>query len=61
MVIDLCFFFLGDNLLIAFDINKQNYYRHAVAKKIKEINENNQINNKKTKGELKQILNIKTK
>jgi predicted glycosyltransferase involved in capsule biosynthesis len=43
------------------DINNQNYYRHAVAKKIKEISKNNQINNKKTKEEWKQIMNIKNK
>jgi hypothetical protein len=43
------------------DINKQNYYRHVVAKEIKYIKKNNQINNKKTKGEWKQIMNIKSK
>jgi hypothetical protein len=43
------------------DINEQNYYRHAVAKKIKDISKNNKINNKKTKEEWKQIMNIKNK
>jgi hypothetical protein len=43
------------------DINKQNYYRHAVTKKIKDISKNHKINNKKTKEEWKQIMNIKNK
>jgi hypothetical protein len=43
------------------DINEQNYYRHAVAKKIKDISKNNKTNNKKTKEEWKLIINIKYK
>ena len=42
-------------------ITEQNYYRHAVAKKIKDINRNNNTNNKKNKYEWKQIMNIKNK
>jgi hypothetical protein len=44
------------------DVNKQNYYRHIVAKEIEQIKKNNQINNnKKTEGEWKQIMNIRRK
>jgi hypothetical protein len=42
-------------------ITEQNYYRHAVAKKIKDINRNSKTNNKKNKDEWKHILNIKNK
>jgi hypothetical protein len=42
------------------DVNKQNYYRHIVAKE--QIKKNNQTNNnKKTKGEWKQIMSIRRK
>jgi hypothetical protein len=44
------------------DVSKQNYYRHIVAIEIEQIKKNNQINNnKKTKGEWKQIMNIRRK
>jgi predicted nucleotide-binding protein (sugar kinase/HSP70/actin superfamily) len=43
------------------DCSEQNYYRHAVAKKIREINRNSKTNNKKNKEEWKQIMNIKNK
>jgi predicted nucleotide-binding protein (sugar kinase/HSP70/actin superfamily) len=42
-------------------INEQNNYRHAVAKTIKDIGKNNKVNNKKSKEEWKQIMNIKNK
>jgi hypothetical protein len=51
----------AETAITILDINKQNYYRHAVAKKIKDISKNNKINNKKSKEEWKQIMNIKTK
>jgi hypothetical protein len=41
------------------DINEQNYYRHAAGKKIKDISKNNKANNKMSKEEWKQIMNIK--
>jgi hypothetical protein len=40
------------------DITEQNYYRQAVAKKIKNISRYNKIRNKKDKEEWKQIMNI---
>jgi hypothetical protein len=43
------------------DITEQNYYRYAVAKKIKDISKNNEVNNKKSEEEWKQIMNIKYK
>jgi hypothetical protein len=41
------------------DVNKQNYYRHMVAKEIEQIKKNSQINS--NKGEWKQIMNIRRK
>jgi hypothetical protein len=42
-------------------ITEQNYYRHAVARKIREISKNNITNNRKNKEEWKQIIYIKNK
>jgi hypothetical protein len=45
------------------EVTEQNYYRHLIAKKIKDIHKNNKENNtnKKDKREWKQIMNIKNK
>jgi hypothetical protein len=51
----------AETAINSLDIKEQNYYRYAVAKKIKEINNANTIHNTKYKEEWKTIRNIQDK